>query len=190
MSIRTTTMGGLALAAALLLPAGVRAQTNQAAPGQGTQMQGTEGQTKQISSQDRAWLEHMAQGSAAEIKLGALAQEKGESASVRQLGARLEKDHRKFLDDAKPVARNLSVTLKEQPTEQQKMTAERLQKLPKSSFDADFAKGQVEDHQHDIQLTKAATRSDNPEVRSLAEKTLPVLQEHEKMAKDAMSSSK
>lgn len=187
MSIRNFLIS-VAAAAPLVLPVAAHAQAGQYPGNQNQAVQGSS--SKQLSQSDRAWLEHMAEGSKAEVQMGKLAQKKSDMSSVQQLGQRLEQDHQKFLDDAKPVADQLGVQLKEQPTQKMQMSMQELEKLSPKQFNARFVKMQVEDHKNDIKMTEQATSSQNPQVRALAQKTLPILQEHEKMAKDAQAQIK
>ncbi len=130
----------------------------------------------------------MAEGSAAEIKGGALAQRRGESAQVRELGARLERDHRTLLEDEKPVASRLGVKIEEQPSEEQKLATDELAKLARGQLDQDFVKWQIRDHDQDVKLTEQAAQSSNREVSALAAKALLVLREHDKLAREAARS--
>lgn len=142
-----------------------------------------------LSQNDLVWLQHMARGSAAEINAGNLAQMRGQSEQVRYLGTRLVSDHQLLLNQEAPVATSLGVNVKEQPSEEQKLATQRLENVPPQQFDAEFVKMEMQDHDRDIKMTEAAAQSNNPAVRNLAEQTLPVLLEHEKLAKQAAQQS-
>ncbi len=60
-----------------------------------------------------------------------------------------------------------------------KAMSEKLRKLKGAEFDREFTRGMVKDHQMVIErLTRARTRTKDPEITSLVDKLLPTLKEH------------
>jgi putative membrane protein len=117
------------------------------------------------------------EGDIAEIDVGKLAQEKGQSDAVKQYGGMLVKDHGAHKAKAEEVATQLGVTPPTGSTFGEKATYAKLKMLSGDSFDRSFAKSMVKDHQDDIkEYKKEATKNDA--AGQLAKETLPTLQKH------------
>lgn len=129
---------------------------------------------------DRAsqkFIKEAIQGNNAEVQVGQLAQEKGQSDAVKQYGAMLVKDHGAANDKAKQVAAQLNVDPPTGTSIGQKATYAKLKLLSGASFDKSFAKSMVSDHQKDIkEYQKEAQKNDA--AGAFAKETLPVLQKH------------
>jgi len=121
----------------------------------------------------------------AEVELGRLAAQKGHSPDVKRFGERMVTDHSKANDELKQLAVRKGITLPAEPTAQQKQEKERLSKLSGVQFDSEYMKLMVEDHDKDVKAFQDETHgAADPDIKSFAAKTLPTLQEHQKMAKD------
>jgi putative membrane protein len=90
------------------------------------------------------------QGNLAEIAVGKLAQQKGQSDGVRSFGAQLVSDHTAANDKAVSVAQSMGVSPPNEPNKTQKAVYDRLSKLSGDNFDREFAKAMVDDHKNDI----------------------------------------
>lgn len=138
---------------------------------------GAMAQTKQADKDSQKFIKAAIQGDIAEVDVGKLAQEKGQSDAVKQYGAMLVKDHGAHKTKAEEVAKQLGV---EPPTGSSlgaKTTYAKLKLLSGKSFDKSFAKSMVKDHQDDIkEYKKEASKSDV--AGQLAKETLPTLQHH------------
>jgi len=139
------------------------------------------GQTGALA-QDRAaqqFISKAIQGNLAEVTLGKLAQEKGESEGVRSFGQMLATDHATANEKATVVAQAIGVQPPTEPSKAQKATYDRLAKLSGSAFDREFVRHMVVDHRKDIREFHAATTKQKDErVREFAQQTLPTLQKH------------
>jgi putative membrane protein len=117
------------------------------------------------------------EGDIAEIDVGKLAQEKGQSEAVKQYGAMLVKDHGDHKAKAEEVASQLGVTPPTGSSFGEKATYAKLKLLSGDTFDRSFAKSMVKDHQDDIkEYRKEASKSDA--AGQLAKETLPTLRKH------------
>jgi putative membrane protein len=134
------------------------------------------------SAADRAFIQDAIQGDLAEVQVGKLAQERGESEQVKQFGQRLERDHGANLEKAKPLAESMGVTLPTAPNAEQKATYDELSGLSGVQFDRQFAKKMVQDHKKDIKAFEHATRGTGT-TADFAKQTLPTLREHLKIAR-------
>jgi putative membrane protein len=122
------------------------------------------------------------QGNLAEIEVGKLAQEKGQSEGVRSFGSHLVQDHTAANQKATSLASSMGVTPPTEPTSKQKTLHARLSKLSGESFDREFAKAMVNDHKNDIrEFEKEAKRKNDP-AADFANETLPTLRKHLEMA--------
>ncbi len=128
------------------------------------------------------------QGNLAEVKVGELAQQKGTTQEVKDLGATLAKDHQAANQNAIQAAQQMNVTPPDSPSAKEKATYEKLSRLSGQQFDREFIQAEVKDHKHDIALYKHETQRGSGPAATYAQETLPKLQDHLKMAEDAQRS--
>lgn len=150
--------------------------------------------TPKASKADQKFLTETMQGDMAEVQMGKLAQQKGQSEDVKQFGQMLEQDHSQHLQQSQQEAQQLGVTAPQGPNAKQKVTYERMSKLAGAQFDKQFAQHAVADHKKDIAEYQREAKSKGP-LAQYAEQTIPVLQKHLKAAqglegKGAMTGSK
>ncbi len=128
---------------------------------------------------DPAFLTDAIRGDLGEIKLGQLAEEKGQTEGVRDFGHTLMSDHQKAMKKAADLAKTLGVAAPTSPTPEAQNTYDELSRLSGAEFDRQFLKHMVMDHEKDIaKYNDEATSSDNPKVADLAQDTLPTLHDH------------
>ena len=136
------------------------------------------GERPATSATARSFLTDAAQGDAAEVKMGTLAEKNGGSAEAKDFGKMLVTDHTKAGQQVKAAAQRVDVTVEEQPNSEQQKDYDKLSKLKGAAFDKEFARMSVEDHQKDIaKFQKEADAKDGP-VSDLAQQQLPVLKKH------------
>jgi putative membrane protein len=165
---KTNVMLALSLAGALAATTAI-AQTN--SPPQG----------KTADRASQKFIKAAIEGDIAEIDVGKLAQEKGQSEAVKQYGAMLVKDHGAHKAKAEEVASQLGVTPPTGSSFGEKATYAKLKLLSGNSFDRSFAKSMVKDHQEDIkEFQKEASKNDA--AGQLAKETLPTLRHHLEVA--------
>ena len=117
------------------------------------------------------------QGDISEVKIGQLAQQKGESAETRQFGEMLERDHGAHLEKLKALAQQLGVTPPTEPTAKQKGVYDKLENASASNFDKQFAQAMIADHKEDIAKYQKQAKGSGP-TAELARQTVPALQSH------------
>src|SRR5689334_330838 len=138
---------------------------------------GAMAQTKQADKDSQKFIKNAIEGDIAEVDVGKLAQEKGQSEAVKQYGAMLVKDHGEHKAKAEQVAKELGVTPPTGSTFGEKATYAKLKMLSGGSFDRSFAKSMVKDHRDDIkEYQKEASKNDA--AGQLAKETLPTLRKH------------
>ena len=138
-------------------------------------------------SPDAKFLTDAARGDVAEIKLGQLAQQKGESEGIREFGKMLEEDHSKAGKKTSELAKDLNVIPPAQPSAEQMAKYAELERLSGAEFDHAFAAEMVKGHQEEIAKYEKAAQSGNPKVAKLAEDTPTALRHHLEVAQGLQS---
>lgn len=134
---------------------------------------------------DKKFLKDAAMGSMTETQIGKLAAEKGSSDNVKQFGQKLASDHAKAAEELKQVAAKENVQIPESLDSKHQSKVDKLSKLSGPQFDKAFVKDQMKDHEKDVDNYKAeAQYGTNPDVKMVAAKQLPTLQQHLDEAKN------
>jgi putative membrane protein len=155
-----------------------------------------------LEAVDRQFVQQASLSNQAEVELGNLAEDKGERDEVKQFGEQLARDHEAANRELQSSLGGGDATTAQQPgggvsnqpdrtgeagvggTELNQMrqqianTQQKLESLSGAAFDRAYLEAMVKHHQHDIAQFERAAQSDNPQVRQLAERTLPVLRKH------------
>jgi len=139
------------------------------------------------TAETKDFLTEAMQGDASEVKMGQLAEKNVGSAEVKELGKTLVTDHTKAGDQVKATAKQVGVTLKEEPSSAAQKDYDKLAKLKGAEFDREFAHHMVEDHQKDIAKFQKEADAKNGPVSNLAQQQLPTLKKHLQMAQTLQS---
>jgi putative membrane protein len=138
-----------------------------------------------VTQHEQMFMKDMAQGNVAEVELGKLAQQKGSTAAVRDFGARMVRDHTILNNQLKQTASEVHMTLPTSISAQQQQQKKKLEGLSGQAFDKAYMNIMLTDHQTDVQtVQQEAENATNPEVKSLAGKTLPILEDHLRLAEN------
>jgi putative membrane protein len=121
-------------------------------------------------------------GDLAEVKLGELAQERGQSEGIREFGEMLVEDHSSALKKTAELAKDLEVIPPALPSAEQTEKHDALARLSGTEFDQRFAAEMVKGHQEEIAKYEKQAQSGDSKVAKLAEDLLPKLKEHLAMA--------
>jgi len=118
------------------------------------------------------------------ISLGKLAQQKGNSSHVKDLGKMMESDHSKSMTELEVLAQSNSIAIPTSATVDSQGAYEKLEDETGNDFGKKYSKMMVEHHEDAIELyEKAASDSENPEIRTWASEKLPGLRTHLEEAK-------
>ena len=140
-------------------------------------------QEKQLSEQDRQFMNKAAMGSMMEVQLGKMAQEKASSQDVKDFGQTMVQDHSKANQKLKDIAQENNVSLPQELDAKHRRTVDELSSLEGESFDRRYMDKMVEDHKKDIDtFQKEVQQGQHPEVTQFASETLDTLQQHHEMA--------
>src|SRR5437773_7993569 len=169
-----TKIAALATAAALMGSATLRA-ADENAPDRD--------QHGQFTRKDYKFALEAAQGGLLEVKMGELAKQKGSHPTVQQFAQRMVIDHAKANDELQKIATQKGATIPTELTRREEAQLEHLQKLSGNDFDKAYADRMVKDHKKDIkEFQDAAKNCEDADLKNFASTTLPILQDHGKMA--------
>jgi putative membrane protein len=136
------------------------------------------------SDKDEDFIKDAVSGGLMEVELGRYAQQNAKNPRVRNFGAMMVRDHSKANDELKALLtqKNIPVPATMDDKHHDKMTD--IQKKTGADFDKDYMKEMVDDHEKDVdKFKKQAENGTDPELKSFAAKTLPVLLMHQDSAK-------
>ncbi|SKA08666.1 DUF4142 domain-containing protein [Consotaella salsifontis] len=131
---------------------------------------------------DKAFITDAIKGDNSEMTLGKMAARMGTSDGIRSFGRTLETDHGKAKKDAVTVAKKLGVKPPSEMSDEAKKEQAKLQGMSGEDFDEEFARYMVKDHKKDIAEFEAKAKDGKDATSTLAEKTLPALRKHLRMA--------
>jgi putative membrane protein len=142
--------------------------------------------TPSPSDGDRTWLAGAHQANLAEVQVGELAKKKGGTAAVRAAGAMLVTDHTASDTQVAHVAKGLKMTLPSSAAPADAAAASRLGDEAGAQFDHDFVSTMMTGHQKVIAQTQTEiSQGSTPQIKNLAQSTLPVLRKHLTMLQKA-----
>jgi putative membrane protein len=136
-----------------------------------------------LAQEDLEFATKAAQGGIKEVRLGELAQQQAATPEVQQFGQRMVQDHGQANQQLMQIAESKGIELpKEMPQDAQQLHDE-LQQKSGQEFDQAYMDEMVSDHHEDIEAFQQYIEAgQDPDLRSFAEQTLPVLEEHLKHA--------
>jgi putative membrane protein len=142
------------------------------------------GQALQSSAQDQQFVWQAASDGLAEVELGQMAAERASNPAVQDFGQRMVIDHATANQVLTALAEAKHLAIPPGLSPQHQQTADTLANMYGASFDREYMRHMVTDHEKAVQLfTRAAQDSQDAEIRAFAAKTLPTLQAHLQMAR-------
>jgi putative membrane protein len=140
---------------------------------------------KPAMSADTTFMKTAAMDGMAEVEHGKLAAQNASSSDVKQFAQRMVDDHGKANTELKSLAAQKNVTLPTALDAKHKSMQDKLSKLNGAAFDSAYLAHMVSAHKEAVALFEREVKSGkDAETKAFAEKTLPTLQEHLKMAQD------
>lgn len=133
-----------------------------------------------LSKADQNIVADMARANMAEIEAGKLALSNSQNAQVKTFAQQMIDDHTKALADVTQLAQSKGVTLPTEPDSKHKAMAAKLAKLSGDAFDkAYMSQAGVGDHKAvHAALKKFESKAKDPDVKALAAKMLPTVEQH------------
>lgn len=136
-----------------------------------------------LSSNDQAFVQQAAIGGMAEVEEGQIAASKAQATDVKQFGQRMIADHTRNNQELMSLARQKGVTTPPTLDTKHAQEAATLKKESGGAFDSAYIRDQVAGHQQMAQMMRTEMhKGTDPDLKAFAQKTLPVVQEHLKMA--------
>jgi len=167
------------------MPAG-QMPAGQTAAGQTTAGQG---QQQKLSEKDKSFAKEAAMGGMAEVELGNLAQQNAQNDDVKQFGARMVQDHTAANQQLMQILAAKDFSVPQQLDEKHRRALDKLSKMRGSEFDRAYMRDMVQDHEKDVkQFRQESQKASDPDIKGFAQQTLPVLEQHLKMAHDTSKS--
>src|SRR3954468_3592296 len=148
-----------------------------------------QGQNHNLSAKDRSFAQEAAMGGMAEVELGKLAQQNAQNDDVKQFGARMVQDHSDANQQLMTILTAKDFSVPQQLDEKHRRTMDKLSKMRGAEFDRAYMREMVEDHDTDVKkFRQQAENGADADLKAFAQKTLPVLEQHQKMAHDLSKS--
>ena len=135
-----------------------------------------------LAGPDQTFLKKALEGDNSETALGAMAQQHGASAAIRDFGRMLHDDHIAAKAKALPVAQQHGVADTTAMAPEAQVEEKKLEGLTGAAFDREFASYMVKDHTKDIAEFEKESKSGDASTAALARETLPDLRKHLKTA--------
>jgi putative membrane protein len=136
-----------------------------------------------LSTSDASFMTSAARGGMAEVQLGELAERNGRSAAVKRFGRLMVSDHGRANQQMMALAQQKQITPPGGIGAEQQQIYDDLAKLRGSAFDRGYAQAMVRDHQDDLRAYQdEAQNGTDPDVKAIAARQVPILQEHLHMA--------
>jgi putative membrane protein len=115
----------------------------------------------------------------AEVMMGQLAIQRGQTQAERDFGQMLVTDHTQADDQLTAIAQTSMLRTAPGPTHMQQAMYQQLESAPGDQFDSMFNQVMIPAHRQTIALFRMETQSgQNPQLRQFAATTLPVLYKH------------
>lgn len=144
-----------------------------------------------LSKADQKIVMDMARGNMAEIEMAKLAQSKSQNDQVKTFAQQMIDDHTKALAEVQQLATTKGVTLPTELDKKHKAAADKLAGQSGEAFDkAYMAQSGVSDHKkmHSM-LASAEKRAKDPDVKALAARIMPTVDQHLKAAQQLKPSA-
>ena len=132
-----------------------------------------------LSAAELGFIIDAAQGGLAEVELGRLAEEKGQTQKVRDFGSRMVQDHTRINQELMGIAQRLGVTPPTTLPPAAQAVQMRLQQASGADFDRQYSEQQTAAHDAQRTLFQFASKNaKDQELRAFAQRTLPVIEGH------------
>lgn len=133
---------------------------------------------------DKSFVDEAANGGLMEVELGRYAEQNASNARVKNFGAMMVRDHSKANDELKSIAASKNITVPAMMDEGHMKKVNDLKNKSGADFDREYMKEMVDDHDRDVEKFRSQAENGNdPDIKSFAAKTLPVLVAHQDSAK-------
>lgn len=143
-----------------------------------------------LYTEDKDFVRNAAETSATEVHLGKLAQDKGSTDQVKDLGKRMVEANTQTSQQLQQAATALKIQVSNEPPRKAKKAGEKLAKLSGTAFDRAYVKLATDEQKQAVkQFDREAKNGKAQGLKDFAAKRLPAEQEREKQAEDLASAA-
>jgi putative membrane protein len=129
--------------------------------------------------QDKVFLQKASEGGMAEVQLGQLAAQKGNSAEVKEFGQKMVEDHTRLNEQMKPIAGTLGLNAPKHLNKADQAEYEKLSNLSGDAFDQEYITDMVKDHRKDLhEFRREETATSNPDLKQAVSQAEQVISQH------------
>jgi putative membrane protein len=140
---------------------------------------------------DKDFVRNAAEATATEIHLGKIAQEKGSSDAVKELGKQMVEAHTQTGQQLQQAATALKIALPAEPPKRAKKDEEKLAKLSGADFDRAYTKMAADEQKQAVrEFEREAKDGKANSLKDYAAKSLPLEQERQKKAQELTGAGK
>ena len=122
-----------------------------------------------------------------EVKLAELASQKSQNDSVKQFASHMASDHSTANSELESLAKQENIPVADKLDAKHQAQVTSLSKKSGAAFDKAYAAAMVKAHKQAVALFEAGAHSSDQNIASFANKTLPTLESHQRMADDLAS---
>jgi putative membrane protein len=141
-----------------------------------------------LSRQDRNFAEHAMAGNMAEVEMGKLAEQHAENSAVKSFGQRMVTDHSEVNRKLSDATSGMGLTAPKELPRDERRSVDKLSKLNGAEFDRAYLSTMIDEHKKDLsEFRKQADKGDNAALKTLAQQTIPTLEQHLQLAEDTQS---
>jgi putative membrane protein len=141
--------------------------------------------TTSPSASDKKFVVAALEGGDAEVQLGQLAAQKGNTTDVKQFGQKMMDDHTKLGDQMKSIAQKEGIKAPARIPAKDKALEAKLRSLSGDAFDKAYIKAMVKDHQQDLaEFKKEADSGNYTTIKDAANQGEQVISQHLELAED------
>jgi putative membrane protein len=137
-----------------------------------------------LNQEDQRFVKEAGAGGLAEVELSKIAQ-KSENADIKNFADRMVQDHTTANQELMTISTGLGIDVPKALDAEHERMRQKLAGLHGKAFDEQYMRDMVEDHNKAVMLFQAEERSGHSvELKQFAQKTLPILQTHQKVAQE------
>ena len=137
-----------------------------------------------LNQEDQKFVKEAGTGGLAEVELSKIAQ-KSENPDVKNFADRMVQDHTMANQELITIATAVGIDVPKALDAQHQGMAQKLAGLHGKALDEQYMRDMVEDHNKTVMLFQTEERSGHSlELKQFAQKTLPILVTHQKMAQE------
>lgn len=135
-----------------------------------------------LNGDEKVFTLSAANGGMMEVEAANLALKKSKNKTVKDFAARMLKDHGMANDELKQIAVSKGLDLPTTLPEELAAHLKQMNTLEDRAFDVQYMRMMMDDHKRTVQLFTDGSRLADAQLKNFAAKTLPIIQEHHKMA--------